>query len=201
MKNYTLLLFLGSTLSLFAQDSVQYGFHAEMALSKVAGNSYARSGRLGIGLGFFIKKPLGVRKHFQFELNYIQKGSSKSTNPSIGDNDTYLMSLNYLETPFIYQKNFKKFEGEIGLAPSMLLSQSEVMNGSLLSGGVPFYTFNLSLLLGANVLLSAKWTANFRFSTSLLPIRELGNNYVISYYYLPGQFNQFVSLGLYYRLR
>lgn len=112
--------------------------------------------------------------------------------------------INYFEIPLVFAYQWKKLSLEVGPAVSVLASSSVESFGVVYESNPPFYSFNVSGILGVNWHFTPKFHINFRVNNSLSVIRPsralagVGPN-AIQIGSL-GLRNQVLSFALVYRL-
>lgn len=157
-------------------QSFKAGFQFGVTATQVDGDNLSGYNKAGIYGGGFVNHPIGDRDNLQLEISFIQKGSRKNAKPSDGIYDSYLMRLNYVEVPFLYSHHIKKyFNIHGGISMGYLISSKERDNYGVFvpSPTVPsFRDFELAGLLGMSFRFKEKWDFVFRFSYSLIPIRD-----------------------------
>jgi len=116
------LLFLFIVAFGFAQK-FNGGAMIGMAATQVAGDTYSGFNKAGPIAGFFVNLNASERSTFQLELFYIQKGSRKNADAVTGDYDSYLLRLNYIEMPLLYQLKFGWFAIEAGPAVAFTMKK------------------------------------------------------------------------------
>jgi len=202
MKKYCLLILLCLPLATFAQR-FNAGILAGAVISQVDGDLWQGYHKLGFLGGGYVNLRLSPHSAFQMEMEYIQKGSRKNTDPENGDELFYLLRLHYLEIPILYQFTFgRRFSAEIGPAADVLLgSHEESYDASGQKGEniVPLRTFTLSGIVGLSAYITKHLKTNFRFNYSLMSIRNASAPYPPEYRKILfewGQYNNVLSLSL-----
>lgn len=187
---------LFATLNASAQ-TFKGGLTAGLVASQVSGDQSAGYNKLGVYGGPWASFNFRENWQFQMEISYIQKGSRE--NPS-EDNGyySYRSKLNYIELPFMIRYQYSgKLDFELGIAYSVLISSYEELYDVEI-GERPFNTHNSSLVAGIYYKFSEKWSANFRSSNSITPIRkhQSGQTYRLNF----GQTNNILTLGMFYAI-
>lgn len=171
-----------------------------LSASQVAGDSYSGFNKAGPIGGFFINLEASDHSRFQMELYYIQKGSKKNANAVEGDYESYLLRLNYIEMPLLYQYNFGWFAIEAGPAVAFTMSGYEENNGEdVQADDFAFATFQLHF--GVVFTIADNWKIDIRTNNSFTNLRQdthtghvrriFPNNY--------GQFNDVLQFTLAYQ--
>jgi hypothetical protein len=194
-----------------AQSRFHAGLSAGAIISDVQGTDI-RDGdvdfkKLGFMVGGIVHTELNEGNSFQFEINYITKGSMQP--PDSLNNGYYKLVLNYLEVPFVFRHKFRfniakkpvsHFEMEFGASVGRLVHFDEIVdNYSQTFGPENFNKTDVSLLLGLNYSLSPHIYFGFRYSNSLIP--ALKKNSIPSYFYrftFNNGNNMVMQLGLHF---
>lgn len=182
-------------------QSFKAGFQLGMTATQVDGDKSAGYNKPGFFGGIFVNRPLENNKAWQLEMNFIQKGSRINVDPNSANPQTYLMRLNYLEVPVLFQKKIKKnFGFEAGGSAGYLISAKEYDMGYLMDeSALPtFRKFEISGIAGMTYILTSKLIFHFRFQYSLTSIRPYDDSYV---YMDGGQYNNVLCMSLLYKFR
>jgi hypothetical protein len=192
----TLFLFFG----IIAKSQIIFngGVMGGLVGSQVAGDSYAGYNKLGFSAGVFANVELSNNTFLQMELSFIQKGSRFIPQPKKGLYDEYIMRLNYIELPVLYQFRFLDiFKAEFGFAGNFLLSHFEEKNHLKVADNL-FREMNLNFIAGLYYSIDEKFTINFRTNNSITGIRK--NNQGVPRFGSYGQYNDALVLSIYYRI-
>ena len=208
MKPYLIFLVLiPVSLSSFSQP-FHGGFLAGITASQVDGDSHAGYNKLGFQGGVFISALLTQTLEARFEIRYAGRGA---LNPASEDNTGfYKLGLHYIDLPLLAAIRIKKFGSvELGLIPGyMFAARGEDDAGELPKEYlVDFHKFDLGILLGVGVQVSKKISLNFRYSYSILSIRDLES--AGAYYswfgklfgHSTGDYNNYLSFGVNYLIK
>ena len=200
MKKIVLVLFLAIiTLTIRAQrfnGGILAGFNG----SQVEGDSYKGYNKPGVVAGFYVETDIAPAVFAGMEIKLNQKGARK--NPTTKDPDKYIMRLNYIDVP-VYA-GFRTGEwGAVlaGIQPGYLLSGKEfnVYGEFPPQDQTEFNNLDLQALIGFQFDFLDYLKADLRFSLSVLPIRgKPGVDTPV--YWLNSQFNNVISLALYYQI-
>ena len=203
MKKLLLLFGLswvfGLSTSLYAQ-SFNAGILAGINASQVSGDNYAGFNKAGILIGLYSNIDVSEKVNLQFEINYSEKGSRKNPKTSEGEHDFFLLRLNYVEVPVMARWKHKNFTFEGGLYYGQLIHEYlEDENGVI---NIPdnlnqFHDYDAGFLVGINYNFTDNLIMNWRYSNSLLPIREYdsGASYL---YFDSGSYNNYLSFNFRY---
>lgn len=200
MNRTSIFLILIINFTLISQLNCQNfggGFYGGIAASQISGDRLAGFNKPGIDAGIFTNLTLNEKLKVQLELSYIQKGSRDNANPDKGDYESYLLRLNYIEIPILFNYRVNKsFSFEAGPYFSYLLGFSEKDFYGDIAGSRDFYDYDSGIVGGMHYIINDNINAVFRVSNSVLPVREHkgGGTYRLN----RGQYNSVVSLTLHY---
>ena len=174
-KLYILGLF--AALSVFSSNvqsqEFRGGIVAGIAGTQVMGDGLSGPNKAGICIGPYVNLALSDKTSIQMQLELMQKGSRQ--NPDSTNNfHSYLLRLNYVQVPLMFQYQYNQYFGlEAGASYGVLFSSYEEVNGytAPLISGEDFKERDLSLHAGIHWYLSDNLKAEFEFSHSLLYIR------------------------------
>ncbi|HTL81043.1 MAG TPA: outer membrane beta-barrel protein [Bacteroidia bacterium] len=120
---------------------------------------------------------------FQFEINYIQKGSMQR--PDSANNHYYKLSMDYIEVPLVFRRHLKfvlnkkartRFEAEFGFSVGRVVHFKQIYNNySQAFDDSQFNRTDVSLLVGFNYILSDHWYVGYRYSNSVIPALKRNN--------------------------
>jgi hypothetical protein len=208
MKPYLIFLVLiPVSLAGFSQP-FHGGIMAGFTAAQVDGDSHAGFNKLGFQGGVFVSALLTQTLEARLEIRYAGRGA---LNPASEDNTGfYKLSLHYIDLPLLAAVKIKKIGSiEVGLIPGyMFAAQGEDDGGELPDEYlVDFHKFDLGTLLGVGIQISKKISLNFRYSYSILSIRDLES--AGAYYswfgklfgYSTGDYNNYLSFGVNYLIR
>jgi hypothetical protein len=178
------------------------GVMAGLCASQVAGDRLSGYNKAGIFGGGYVALHLNDRIDLRLELDYIQKGSRKNSDPKSVNYDTsYIMRVDYMEMPLLFQIRYgTKIIAEAGPAMSFLIHSYEAIDKYEIDGGTPFKKQNLSIIAGISYLLNERVSVGLRTNNSLFSIRDkqvTGDRRRLGSY---GQFNDVLVLNLSYKL-
>ena len=196
----TCLLYAQNELSK-SESNFKGGFRLGFTASQISGDNLGGYNKLGGYAGGFVNFPLtkDLRWMFQFEINFMMKGSSTfaKLSPDGLPEDSYVLTLFYTESPFLVRwKVFKGIVLELGPALNFLCYEEERINGNTEVGRQPFRFYEIAIIAGASYFFKAHWGINFRWSSSILPVRVPNFVYNRS---VKKQFNDSLALSLYYQ--
>lgn len=211
MKKYILLSLIFGLLFHFSNTLLSQDFVAGpklgVAFTQVDGDTYKGFNKAGLNFGGFVFRPLNKRWDLQFEIEYMQKGSRKTPLVEEKDYTDYKMDLHYLQFPIFARYKLKDFSFEAGLSIGTLLSETEYLDGSEISGEdkVPFKNMEFATLFGVNYHFNKRTWVNVRFSYSINRIRVPYGGEVPIYpphwdLRKPGQYNNVIVVSVNYAL-
>ncbi len=134
--------------------------------------------KVGFTAGALMNTQLTKKSVFQFELNYIQKGSLQP--PDSLNNGYFKIALGYVEIPLIIkrqiyfnwkQKRVNKIDIEAGLSYGRMVHNTVISgtNYTIPSAINYFNTNDISVLIGADYNFTKNVYFCFRYSNSLIP--------------------------------
>jgi hypothetical protein len=196
MKNIFIFFFLLLSLAGNAQR-FKAGAKAGLSTSQVEGDTYGGFDKAGFVGGIFVTGKLSEKWTGQFEMIFIQKGSKHNSDPENGDLTYYELDLNYLEVPILFQYHQKKFTFELGPSFGYLISNKEFNEYGEVYKPLPFNTMEIGAGVGISYTLLKNLSINWRYSNSLLPIREFQSG--VSRWNNPGQRNNVLAFTINYQ--
>lgn len=173
------------------------GFNA----SQVEGDYFKGYHKAGLLAGIFVQTDIAPAIVAGMEIKYSQKGSRKKLDAKNPEVEKYIMRLGYIDIPiFMAFRTNDKSMIVGGIAPGILIHSKEI--GAY--GEFPpedqheFNTFDLMPFLGFQFDFLDNMSVDLRFALSVVPIRNKPQG--TNYYWHNNQFNNVISLALYYRL-
>jgi hypothetical protein len=177
-----------SMMSLSAQE-FKGGVCAGPVVTQYNGDNKGGYSKIGPKGGFFVRRTMPGNWNYQIDLVFVQKGSKYEY---IDDNssfyDYYNLRLRYIEAPVTFQYVTDKIEVpglfrlsfgtdiafEIGLGAAYLIEAKEDDDGGgwLDKPKRPFRKYDITGHVGVAYWFSPKWAVNFRYSYSVLPVRD-----------------------------
>lgn len=172
-----LQLFLVFTFLFFEANSqnINIGAIAGVNATQVTGDGYGGFNKAGILVGGYANFDLSEKVNLQFEINYSEKGSRRNPKTDEGDTDFFLFQMNYIEVPLMARLENNRFTYEVGVYYGQLInSYLEDENGPF---EIPPETNqlkdrDLGGLVGINFNFTEHLIMNWRYSTSVLPVRN-----------------------------
>jgi len=165
---------------------------------QVEGDTYKGYHKPGFVAGLFVQTDIAPAIFVAMEIKYAQKGARNKVKPK--DPEKYVMRLGYIDIP-VYLAFRTGDKGSVvgGLSTGFLIHSKEFDE----YGEFPmedqneFNTIDLQPFLGFQFDFLDNLKADLRFALSVLPIRgQPGEG--TEYYWHNNQFNNVISLALYY---
>jgi len=208
MKARILFFLISSAAGIIQAQHFEGGIMAGFVASQVDGDSYAGYNKAGLQGGVFVRTNLTKVIGAQLEIHYTGKGARKPV--SSDDPEVYKLALHYLDVPVLISFNVKQVAAlELGLVPGYLFAKGGEDSGGKLPDEflVSFKKFDLATLVGFRFDVFEKLAVSFRYSYSVISIRDgdsgaayyswLGNLFG----YSTGDYNNYLSLGIYYKIK
>lgn len=201
MRHYFLYIFLLFTWQLKAQTDVKIfkaGVIGSLNSAQIDGDGYAGFDKVGWSIGGFVNRNIKEKLSYQFEINYITKGSFDRPDFNAGKFFSKKITLHYIEVPLLLKLQVKKIGLELGPTFATLVKYNETNTSGNLTSLQPFNKFELGYVLGADIKLSKRLNAIWRFQSSITPISDkmqFQRNFMGLH---GGSYNLLLSLGLRY---
>ena len=201
MRTVVLVLFLCALLqhSVSAQ-SFKGGVSFGLTAAQVDGDQLAGYNKPGPVGGLYVYKKLGHSLDLQMDMTYVQKGSRLTPKPQ-NNNRFILIRLHYAEVPLTLRYTNKNFGYEAGLSFGALLGSytGDEFGETPVSALNPnFFRMEYAAHAGFGMKLSDRWSAFWKISYSLLPVRDYpGGRQFLS---RAGQYNNVMYFTLRYLL-
>lgn len=201
-KTFILILFSLLITGAYAQR-FEGGLLAGYNASQVDGDIYRGYNKPGVVVGAFVQTDVAPAIFLGMEIKYAQKGSRNKIDPKNPIPEKYIMRLGYAEVPvFIgFRANDR---GSIvgGISAGYLIHAKEYNeNGPFVEQDQHrFNNFDLEPFLGFQFDALDNLKLDLRFAYSVLPIRGQPGENATTIYWLNNQFNNVISLAIYYRL-
>lgn len=181
------------------------GLLAGLNATQVEGDEFKGYNKPGILGGFYVQTDVAPAIFAGMEIKYSQKGARKQIKPKDPDPVKYKMRLGYVELPvFAGFRTNDRGSVVAGISAGYLVYGKEFDNyGEFPENDQhPFNSLDLQPFLGFQFDLLEQVKLDLRFAYSVLPIRGQPGDDALSYswYWRDNQFNNVISLALYYRL-
>ncbi|MBU1368479.1 MAG: PorT family protein [Bacteroidetes bacterium] len=203
MKKY----FISLTLMLLAFFSLQQtqaqpfsgGVLIGANSSQIAGDSYSGFDKAGLSGGVFVRMQLNAQSGLQMELFYTQKGSRSNSKAEESGSAPYLLRLNYVELPLIYQYDLGHLRLEAGLTAGFLTNSYEEVD-YLENVQNVWRKISLNSLIGIRYIFTDEWSLGLRSINSINSIRTVqASGNVKRYGNKFGAFNDVLQLAVFYQ--
>ena len=204
MKVSFSFLFLSVFLLFFQSEALSQKFHggitAGLVGSQVAGDKYSGYHKAGVFGGGFVNLELSKHSTLQMELTYFQKGSRE--NPDSTNNFTsYILRLNYVELPLLYQYKVNKWVFEAGPSLGFNVGYFEEINYDENTNNNEPVVVTFQINAGIRFFITEHFGADFRTNNSLLNIRQENVTGDVWRFWGYGQFNDALVLSVFYQFR
>lgn len=193
------LVFLLAWNSSYAQrfnGGVLAGFNG----TQVEGDTYKGYNKPGILAGFYVETDVAPAIFLAMELKYSQKGARNR--PTLKQPEKYIMRLDYIDIPLYFAFRTSDRGSLLAGASAGYLFHSQELdnNGELpMEDQHAFNNFDLQPFVGFQFDFLDQVKADLRFALSVLPIRGQPGDDATNYYWHNNQFNNVISLALYYQ--
>jgi hypothetical protein len=200
------IFFSATLLFMFYWASAQRfdgGLLAGFNATQVEGDNFKGYNKPGILAGFFVQTDVAPAVFAGMEIKYSQKGSRRRIKKDDPDPQKYIMRLGYVDVPlFVGFRTNDKGAIVAGVSAGYLIHDGEFDE----YGEFPpqdqnaFNNFDLQPFLGFQFDMRDQIKLDLRFALSVLPIRGQPGDDATSYYWLNNQFNNVISLAMYYNI-
>ena len=203
IKKYILFtLFIYFVTVAFAQE-FHGGVMGGIAGTQVAGDSFSGYNKAGIFIGGYVNLDIGEKSSMQMELTYFQKGSRQNPREENGY-ISYILRLNYIEMPLLYQYKAGKFKIEGGPSLGFLLGYYEESNQDIISN-LPNYNkparISLQINLGASYFVTEHIGVGLRTNNSLMNVFSRNQTGDIWRFFDYGRYNDSLVIMVFYQFR
>lgn len=202
MKHLSVLIILMVFTGIAAySQAFQGGVLAGLNASQVDGDSYSGYHKPGIVAGGYVLTNISRTLFSGMEIKFAQKGSRKNPNPKIGDQDKYIMRLNYIDLPvYLGVHTSERTSILAGVSAGYLMSGTEYDNYGKFQpeDQHAFNKFDYQGFLGFRFKMTERLSIDLRGAYSLVPIRPQPGTGL--YYWISNQFSNVLNTTLLYRL-
>lgn len=142
-----------------------------LTASQIHGDGYGGYRKPGVQLGFFVNRNINKKFSFEFELNYSQRGSRKTSRPDKGDFTSLYIHLDYIDLPVLLRYDWRKWKFELGLSGGRLVNwtmRTELQGQS--EPVAPFHNWDVNVITGANYMVNDRLRLHIRSFNSALPM-------------------------------
>jgi hypothetical protein len=203
VKKILISLLLLVTVHLAEAQRFQGGLLGGFNASQVEGDNFKGYNKPGILAGGFVQTDLAPAIFAGMEIKYSQKGSRKRMKPKDPEPEKYIMRLGYIDIPlFVGFRTHERGAVLAGLTPGYLIHGKEFneLGEFPEEDRHPFNNFDLQPFLGFQYDMLDQVKLDLRFALSVIPVRGHPGEDATNYYWLNNQFNNVISLALYYNL-
>jgi hypothetical protein len=200
MKKYIfLILFYPLMDTLIFGQAFTGGLAGGFSINQIDGDEYRGYNMLGTTDGAYVQTKMQGNWQGQLEIKYYLKGAHQS--PTNDNPNNYTIHLNYIEVPVLVDYYItNKIFPEAGFGAGYLFRAREDRSGvGFIAPEKAFNPLEFSFQAGINYQFTKQVRGNVRFSYSLIPIRNNPGN--ATYYLNQGEYNNSMSLSIYYRIR
>lgn len=169
--------------------------------AQVEGDTYKGYNKPGILAGAWVQTDLAPAVFAGMELKFSQKGARSRQDPKQPVQEKYIMRLNYVDLPaYIGFRTSYLISLVGGVSMGYLISSAEIDENGIFppEDRKPFNDFDLQPFVGFQFDFLENLKLDLRISHSVLPVRGKPDNDL--YYWRQNQFNNYLSMALYYRL-
>ncbi|MBI3511682.1 MAG: PorT family protein [Bacteroidetes bacterium] len=162
--------------------------------------------KAGFSAGLILNSFIDEQNSFQFELNYITKGTMQKSDSA--NNHYFKLALDYVEVPFVYRhrmdfvlnkKERKNFEIEFGASVGRLVKIRDIYNNYYQTYNTDqFHYTDVSILLGLNYHISEHFYAGLRYSNSVIPVMDKNKALFARRFTINNGNNMVYQLGVHY---
>ena len=198
-KKLLLPIFLLFTVNVVFAQRFDGGILAGYNATQVEGDTYKGYNKPGIVAGAYVETDIAPAIFAAMEIKFAQKGARKKVTEK--DPEKYIMRLNYVEMPVYFAFRTNERGAVIGgLSTGFLLSGKEFNNYGEFpeEDQNPFNKIDLQPLIGFQFDFLDNVKADLRFAFSVLPVRGKPAKDVD--YWFGNQFNNVITLALYYQI-
>lgn len=208
LKAAFILIIFALSFSEISAQNFKAGLFAGPVFTQYYNDNLSGYNKLGPKAGIFVKRQTRSEVDYNIELYYIQKGSYDAENRD--DPYYFKLQLQYIEMPVLIDyrpdninipglfnwntENKVGFETGPGIA-YLLKHEMEGIRGELETGR-EFNKFDLTANIGMKYAFNEHWSANFRFSFSIIPVRK--NPGGQTFLFNRGEHNNVLQTSLYY---
>ena len=201
-KYIIFIVIICSGLTISAQE-FHGGIIGGIAGTQVAGDTYSGYNKLGLFVGGYVNLDIAEKSALQMELTYFQKGSRENPTEKNGY-ASYILRVNYIEMPILYQYTAGKFIIEGGPSAGFLLNYYEEVNQDVISDA-PNYNnpsrITLQINLGFKYFITNSIGVGLRTNNSMLNIFSRNQTGDVRRIFDYGRYNDALVLSVFYQIR
>jgi hypothetical protein len=195
-----ILFLLGISLLNAQENSFRAGFNFGLVGSQIDGDGAVGFHKGGLVLGGLVNYPISQKASFQFEINYLNKGSKKL--PTKNDPSFFAIRLNYIEVPLFLKIEHNSIIYQFGMSYGRLINQrffDEYGEYTPVQSGL-FKRQEFAFHLGAGYRISSQATVHARYTRSIIPVRDF-SLYVPTLGFIGGSYNTAIVISINYFLK
>jgi hypothetical protein len=192
------VLFVNGAVAQRFEGGILAGYNA----TQVEGDSYKGYNKPGILAGAFVQTDVAPAVFAGMEIKYSQKGARNRIKKG-EEPDKYIMRLGYIDLPVFVgfrTSNNSAIVGGVSAGYLVHAKEFDEYGEFVKEDQNAFRTFDLQPFVGFQFDMLDRLKLDLRLAYSVLPIRGLPGDDATNYYWLNNQFNNVISLALYYRL-
>lgn len=171
MKKIILSALFASLVVIAYAQKFNGGAMIGFATSQVAGDNYSGFNKVGPVVGAFVNFYPAEHSSVQMELHYVQKGSRRSADYEKEDYDSYLLRLNYIELPLLYQYHIGRLYLEAGPSLAFFMAGYEERDGEDVKAD-DFSAVTVQFNFGVVYTVAENWKFGIRANNSLTNLRN-----------------------------
>ncbi|MFW6277221.1 MAG: porin family protein [Prolixibacteraceae bacterium] len=201
MKKITIPVLLVLMVQIASAQRFEGGILAGFNGTQVEGDTYKGYHKPGILAGFYVQTDVAPAIFTGLEIKFSQKGSRNKNKPDDPTPEKYIMRLDYVDVPLLFGFRTNEWGAVVaGISAGYLISGKEFDEyGQFVQEDQnEFNDFDLQPFAGFQFGMLDNVKLDLRLALSVLPVRErpLDTNY----YWINNQFNNVISLALYYSI-
>lgn len=196
---YLLILGIIFTFTQAYAQRFEGGLLGGLNASQVDGDTHSGYHKPGIVAGAYVLTNFSRTVFTAMEIKFAQKGSRKNPNFKTGDQEKYMIRLNYIDLPvYLGVRTSERISILGGVSAGYLINSSVRDNHGPLTVQPVFNEFDVQGMIGFRFQWNNRLSVDLRGAYSLLPVRE--NPGEAEIYWLDSQFNNVLSTTVLYRL-
>ncbi|MBT3385617.1 MAG: PorT family protein [Prolixibacteraceae bacterium] len=203
IKKIFIPIFFIFILNLVSAQRFEGGILAGFNASQVEGDTFKGFNKPGALAGFYVQTDVAPAVFAGMEIKYAQKGARNRITPKNPDPVKYIMRLGYVDVPiFVGFRTNDRGAVVAGISTGYLIHGKEFdeYGEFVIEDQNSFNNIDLQPFLGFQFDMLDQVKLDLRFALSVLPIRGQPGESPANIYWLSNQFNNVISLALYYRL-
>lgn len=202
VRYFLLITSLVIGFSVFSQ-SFHGGITAGVVGSQVAGDNFSGYNKGGLYAGGWVSLDATERSGLKMEITYFQKGSRENPTEKNGYQQ-YLLRLNYIEMPILYQYKLNRFTFEAGPSAGFLMGHYEEAGEQVISdyqGYIKPAQVTIQINLGVSMKINPKLGVGIRTNDSLWNVYSENQDGDVWRFWDYGRYNDSIILYAFYQFR